>query len=551
VGLILGSVGPWSVGAYLGFALGDGAGLDERDGGDEEEMGVWGLEVISRKRVLSSMTGEDEDEHEEGHDPSSSSVKQESRDEGMTIKQEVDDETEDHPMKCSATSAAAPRESGIGSGTTHPIHPNETLASSTRSISSSHRYTHERPKFFYGPVGDKIGEACMAWLARWAVDLLDVEEGFVQLDEDQKKRAGSGSGGGAGAEVPANRAGRVTFDRNADEEDGSTVGRKGRGLSSSLPEDTSGRRPRSVSWQPDLSAGSSSAATGSRSRGAGTREQPDSIDARLKSTHVKFNSMSGSVVAQQQSGSAGQPTSSAQETGRTSTLTPLKIWGHGGLPAAIVRGVISSDALFISDEVERYAFAKRVIALRQEGRERARDARMSARTTKREDAEGGAALFIRTSVRSRYGKDSKDPDDVGLGKLHLGVKEEEEEDQEHIMGDDTFEEEEDMLREEEDDEDAELNDVFRSGIYYSHMVSRREESMWYRLGLTNADVHSHSTNCRPCRAISILRQVYPTSLSPSSKLHFGLLLMFRPGSLATDRTEPLQLNLPEAFRHSI
>ena len=44
------------------------------------------------------------------------------------------------------------------------------------------------------------------------------------------------------------------------------------------------------------------------------------------------------------------------------------------------------------------------------------------------------------------------------------------------MGDESFEEEEDMLREEEDDEDAELNEVFRSGIYYSHMVSRRRES---------------------------------------------------------------------------
>lgn len=54
-----------------------------------------------------------------------------------------------------------------------------------------------------------------------------------------------------------------------------------------------------------------------------------------------------------------------------------------------------------------------------------------------------------------------------MGKMHLGVKEEE------MIGDDSFEEEEEIWQEEEDEEDAELNEIFRTGIYFSHMVSAR------------------------------------------------------------------------------
>ena len=37
----------------------------------------------------------------------------------------------------------------------------------------------ESPSFLYGMVGNKIGEACAAFLTRWGIDLLDMEEQLV------------------------------------------------------------------------------------------------------------------------------------------------------------------------------------------------------------------------------------------------------------------------------------------------------------------------------------------------------------------------------------
>lgn len=45
-------------------------------------------------------------------------------------------------------------------------------------------------------------------------------------------------------------------------------------------------------------------------------------------------------------------------------ISTLRIWARGGLPAEWVRIVISSDAFWVRNEMERYAFAKRVVALR-------------------------------------------------------------------------------------------------------------------------------------------------------------------------------------------
>lgn len=45
-------------------------------------------------------------------------------------------------------------------------------------------------------------------------------------------------------------------------------------------------------------------------------------------------------------------------------LATLRIWARGGLPAEWVRVVVSSDAFWIRNEMERYDFAKRVVALR-------------------------------------------------------------------------------------------------------------------------------------------------------------------------------------------
>lgn len=51
-------------------------------------------------------------------------------------------------------------------------------------------------------------------------------------------------------------------------------------------------------------------------------------------------------------------------TTRSSSRSALRIWARGGLPAEWVRIVISSDAFWVRNEMERYEFAKRVVALR-------------------------------------------------------------------------------------------------------------------------------------------------------------------------------------------
>lgn len=425
VGLILGSVGPWSVGAYLGFALGDGAGLDRQ--GDEDgqasgstsggmDEGIRGLEGLAKKlpvdrkeNVSARSTGKKDAEY-----TSESSSSKRSGD--LEVKQEPLEDESDHPRKCSVKPSSERLARTVDSNLSiRPPSPG-----SVRSYEGE-RYT---PKFFYGPVGDKIGEACMAWLARWAVDLIEVEEGVAE--QEARKRQGT-----TGEEKRT----RVTFDRALETRSGSpgTVDStgKGKGLSSSLPEDGQRRRPRSISWQPDFPSSRPS--------------QPHLPAAARPGTHNKFISLSGAVE-----GFPGSRTDLPR--GKTVVLPPLKIWGHGGLPAEIVRGIISCDALFIANEVERYNLAKRVIALRQAGRQRARE----TRSLKRQGS--GEGLFFGTKAEQG---------DLGMGKMHLGVKEEE------MIGDDSFEEEEEIWQEEEDEEDAELNEIFRTGIYFSHMVSAR------------------------------------------------------------------------------
>ena len=447
VGLILGSVGPWSVGAYLGFALGQGAGLDlERDEG-ETTQGIRGLEGLARKLPLErERTGMSRSlKRESGFTPPHLSMSSDSSD-TRDVKQEPAEEETDHPQKCSVK--PSPDSSTQRDRSARPLSPG--------SVGSYDRAEgFATPKFFYGPVGDKIGEACMAWLARWAVDLIEVEEGVLELEE---RRRNSHSTGTATGEENKGRT-RVTFDRIPDPRTGSPGGLegsstststgKGKGLSSSLPEDSQRRRPRSISWQPDFPTSRSSQATHPAGSQPGVAQT-----AYPKISHNKFISLSGAVE--------GFPGSeSTLPKGKTVVLPSLKIWGHQGLPAEIIRGIISCDALFIPNEVERYNLAKRVIALRQAGRQKARE----TRNLKRQGS--GEALYMTLNGR----KDAQG--DLGLERLNLGVKEEDQ-----AVGDDSFEEEEEILQEEEDEEDAELNEIFRTGIYFSHMVRLRCGSRW-------------------------------------------------------------------------
>lgn len=65
--------------------------------------------------------------------------------------------------------------------------------------------------------------------------------------------------------------------------------------------------------------------------------------------------------------SASWTPASATPAVASSRTPPLRIWARGGLPAEWVRIVISSDAFWVRNEMERYEVAKRVVALRSIG----------------------------------------------------------------------------------------------------------------------------------------------------------------------------------------
>lgn len=136
------------------------------------------------------------------------------------------------------------------------------------------------------------------------------------------------------------------------------------------------------------------------------------------------------------------------ESKSTTAASRYKVWGHGGIPTKIARAVLSADALFVRDEMERYRAARLVL-----------DVRMRAYD---DMAEGGALSFL--------GEDELDEDSG--------------------------------MHDEWEEEESELMKVFADGIYYTHMVCWRVGSYW--LLITNiqtfedlsaiaADIDPHSS----------------------------------------------------------
>ncbi len=325
--MILGSVGPWSVGRYLEFAIGSGIGEEETEG--EDQQPARGLEGVGRK-----VTG---DPRANG----SRARKRSDREEEPIVMHE---EPEEEGQKCSVTS----------SPTVHPanrlkikLDPGESGSMHDDSTS----FDLGVRQYFYGFAGDKIGEACACWLARWAVDILEVEEamaGIRHVESPPSVRPSMGRN-----QTMTSGLGSLTL--------GDTT--------PTHPTTPRSKRSKSVSWQPSPEEASTSSSINS------------TMDSHSPST--------------------------------------LCIWAHGGLPAHWVRAVISSDALFVKNEMERYSFAKRVVELRRLGR----------------------AMYKAEGVTG-----------------DLGVKEESEDGSEAEWDD------------EEEEEEAEFQEIFKSGIYYSHMV---------------------------------------------------------------------------------
>lgn len=245
---ILTTIGPYTVGRYLNFALGRGIGDSE---GSEPDAAV-GLEGVAE--IISD-------------------------EEGSIL--EVDESVAETPR---ALSTGNPMEKLKGAvepdlDTIHGRDVRKEAPSEADSSAYSIRslaYPEAEQHFFYGVVSDKIGEAAACWLARWGIDMLHHE---LQLE---------------GKEAP------------------------------------------------ELIV------------------SPHPVVNRRRASTVPGPFPSGPNAAR---AATSDPTPSSTRRSVKHKI-PL-IWRRGGLTARWVRGLLSSDTLFIPGEKDRFDAARRVVELRR------------------------------------------------------------------------------------------------------------------------------------------------------------------------------------------
>ncbi|KAG8951623.1 hypothetical protein FRC04_005911 [Tulasnella sp. 424] len=274
--LILTSIGPSTVIRYLNFALAKGIG----EAGPGDLPSVVGLEDVGREMP-----------------PKSSPPI------GGSFSHSVDQEA-------GSDTGAEGTDSDDASSRKHSCGPNAL----ERTFSSSTIMPLDSPKpemhFDYGVAGNKIGEACASWLARWAADILPFEEAYHNAQIQGAKPAPSVS--------PRHQP------------------------APSVAKHSRGARPASNStssaspFNPTLA---SVQASGRRATIATSTAEP----------------------------MASTPVSSSQSHLLSPGSRPPAVWSrNGGLTARWVRGLISSDDFFINGgERERYDFATRVVEMRR------------------------------------------------------------------------------------------------------------------------------------------------------------------------------------------
>lgn len=148
------TVGPATVGRYLAFAVGDGIG-DEEWGGQTEE-GSKGLEDVAKRLDIRRES-----------DISTTSNEQETLNNSHSSSHSLSDDG----TKCGHEPAVNVNTS---EGSTPTVSHAFNFARSGSRPASIAESINALPHF-YGFASNKIGEACACWLARWGVDLLDIE----------------------------------------------------------------------------------------------------------------------------------------------------------------------------------------------------------------------------------------------------------------------------------------------------------------------------------------------------------------------------------------
>lgn len=167
--IVLRTVGPATVVRYLEFAIGDGIGEVEWEGQDEE--GARGLEKIART-VSSGFTAHESDEWiSEVESDSASHEFHDATSPGMMHRTSTDSSASDEVHMKVGDSVS--RSGSVKSNAT----ARPTTASTLTPVNEAP--TPSAPvdalPHYYGFVSDKVGEACVCWLARWGLDVLNIE----------------------------------------------------------------------------------------------------------------------------------------------------------------------------------------------------------------------------------------------------------------------------------------------------------------------------------------------------------------------------------------
>ncbi|KAG8744687.1 hypothetical protein FRC10_009601 [Ceratobasidium sp. 414] len=287
--LVLSTIGPWTIARYFGFAIGQGVGAPE---GNEPQSAV-GLDAIGQ--------------------PAPAVAPKVSASKPIKI-EEVSPQEEDEEDDLVKVSSLGNHEAHL---------PKDRIASGVSQMTLDDAQSvcteygdDNTPMYFYGVVGDKIGEACACWLARWGADVLVLEEAVE-----------------ARLHPPPNLVPRlvVPFPGLA------------HNRSTSHPPTTP---PSPTTFSPF----SASTALHNASQSTSSLASPS---RRSPSTHTHSLFLTPAVFGGSRAGSSHGP-----------VKAPL-VWARGGLGARWARAVICSDDLFVRGEWERFVFATRVVELRR------------------------------------------------------------------------------------------------------------------------------------------------------------------------------------------
>ena len=188
------SIGPWTVLRYLRFAIGEGIGLDtdKDEDYDDDIRSAVGLEHVARGLLDTELGSVNAALIIHPSAPSWASVRSQ----------------RSASSKLTATiSLPSPSESGGGSNNSGVRDPDFEVIEKSQGIPSDEDdplttpesdAEHDEdegtvPRYFYGALGNQIGEACACWLARWSGDILDYEEAVFSLCKGKSARSHTSS----------------------------------------------------------------------------------------------------------------------------------------------------------------------------------------------------------------------------------------------------------------------------------------------------------------------------------------------------------------------